>query len=158
MEAIQLSLFSKEKETIPAKKQKKAKLGRYERIQRELEANDCDPYKIFIEVESQSLPKSDYTFVDLFCGAGGMTQGLSEAGFRPVGSVEINPIASATHTKNFPDCHHLCDDIKNLNPQKLGSSVLIVLIFQENAKEVMPVFQNLLNFSNQNHTFLIALI
>src|SRR4028119_1546728 len=39
-----------------------------------------------------------------------------------------------------------------------GSSVLIVLIFQENAKEVMPVFQNLLNFSNQNHTFLIALI
>jgi len=39
-----------------------------------------------------------------------------------------------------------------------GSSVLIVLIFQENAKEVMPVFQNLLNFSNQNHTFVIALI
>jgi hypothetical protein len=44
-------------------------------------------------------------------------------------------------------------------PIKLsGSSILIVLIFQENAKEVMPVFQNLLNFSNQNHTFLIALI
>ena len=40
----------------------------------------------------------------------------------------------------------------------VGSSVLIVLIFQENAKEVMPVFQNLLNFSNQSHTFLIALI
>ena len=39
-----------------------------------------------------------------------------------------------------------------------GSSVLIVLIFQGNAKEVMPVFQNLLNFSNQNHTFLRALI
>jgi|GEM_PF-4314847 hypothetical protein len=43
MEAIQLSLFSNESEPIPAKKQKKAKLGRYERIQRELEANDCDP-------------------------------------------------------------------------------------------------------------------
>ncbi|MGB8689530.1 MAG: DNA cytosine methyltransferase, partial [Microcoleus sp.] len=119
MEAIQLSLFSNESELIPAKKQKKAKLGRYERIQRELEANDCDPYKIFIDIQSQSLPKSDYTFVDLFCGAGGMTQGLLQAGFRPVASVEINPIASATHTKNFPDCHHLCDDIKNLNPQKL---------------------------------------
>ena len=47
---------------------------------------------------------------------------------------------------------------KNRVQPKLGSSVLIVLIFQENAKEVMPVFQNLLNFSNQNHTFLIALI
>lgn len=130
MEAIQLSLFSKEEETIPAKKQKKAKLGRYERIQRELEANDCDPYKIFIDVESQS--KSDYTFVDLFCGAGGMTQGLLQAGFRPVASVEINPIASATHTKNFPDCHHLCDDIKNLNPQnflaEIGSPEVHVVV------------------------------
>ena len=49
--------------------------------------------------------------------------------------------------------------IKRIKRAKLfGSSVLIVLIFQENAKEVMPVFQNLLNFSNQNHTFLIALI
>ena len=123
MEAIQLSLFSNEEELTPAKKQKKAKLGRYERIQRELESNDCDPYKIFIDIESQSLPKSDYKFVDLFCGAGGMTQGLLQAGFRPVASVEINPIASATHTKNFPDCHHLCDDIKNLNPQKLLAEI-----------------------------------
>lgn len=123
MEAIQLSLFSNEEELIPAKKQKKAKLGRYERIQRELEANDCDPYKIFIDIQSQSLPKSDYTFVDLFCGAGGMTQGLLQAGFRPVASVEINPIASATHTKNFPDCHHLCEDINNLNPQKLLAEI-----------------------------------
>ena len=123
MEAIQLSSFSNEEEPIPAKKQKKAKLGRYERIQRELEANDCDPYKIFIDIESQSLLKPDYTFVDLFCGAGGMTQGLLQAGFRPVASVEINPIASATHTKNFPHCHHLCDDIKNLNPQKLLTEI-----------------------------------
>ena len=123
MEAIQLSLFSNESELIPAKKQKKAKLGRYERIQRELEANDCDPYKIFIDIESQSLLKPDYTFVDIFCGAGGMTQGLLQAGFRPVASVEINPIASATHTKNFPHCHHLCDDIKNLNPQKLLTEI-----------------------------------
>ena len=53
MEAIQLSLFSNEEELIPAKKQKKAKLGRYERIQRELEANDCDPYKIFINLVIQ---------------------------------------------------------------------------------------------------------
>ncbi|WP_293354315.1 MULTISPECIES: DNA cytosine methyltransferase [unclassified Microcoleus] len=123
METIQLSLFSNESELTPAKKQKKAKLGRYERIQRELEANECDPYKIFIDIESQLLPQSDYTFVDLFCGAGGMTQGLLQAGFRPVASVEINPIASATHTKNFPDCHHLCDDIKNLNPQKLLAEI-----------------------------------
>jgi len=123
MEAIQLSLFSNKEETIPAKKPKQAKLGRYERIQRELEADDSDPYKIFIDVESQSIPASDYRFVDLFCGAGGMTQGLLQAGLRPVASVEVNPIASATHIKNFPDCHHFCDDIKNLNSQKLLAQI-----------------------------------
>ncbi|MEG4319107.1 MULTISPECIES: DNA cytosine methyltransferase [unclassified Microcoleus] len=123
MEAIQLSLFSNEEQTIPAKKQKQAKLGRYERIQRELEADDSDPYKIFIDIESQSMTASDYRFVDLFCGAGGMTQGLLQAGLRPVASVEVNPVASATHRKNFPDCHHLCDDIKNLNSQKLLAQI-----------------------------------
>ncbi len=123
MEAIQLSLFSNKEETIPAKKPKQAKLGRYERIQRELEADDSDPYKIFIDVESQSIPASNYRFVDLFCGAGGMTQGLLQAGFQPVASVEVNPIASATHIKNFPDCHHFCDDIKNLNSQKLLAQI-----------------------------------
>jgi DNA (cytosine-5)-methyltransferase 1 len=123
MEAIQLSSFSNESETIPPKKQKKAKLGRYERIQRQLEAEDCDPYKIFIDVEFQSLPKSNYTFVDLFCGAGGMTQGLLQAGFQPIASVEINEIASATHRKNFPHCHHVCGDIKDLNSQKLLAEI-----------------------------------
>ena len=123
MEAIQLSLFLNEEKTIPAKKPKQAKLGRYERIQRELEADDSDPYKIFIDVESQSIPASDYRFVDLFCGAGGMTQGLLQAGFQPVASVEVNPIASATHIKNFPDCHHFGDDIKNLNSQNLLSQM-----------------------------------
>ncbi|MCU0542062.1 MAG: hypothetical protein MUE44_07695 [Oscillatoriaceae cyanobacterium Prado104] len=73
MEAIQLSLFSNEAETIPAKKQKKAKLGRYDRIQRQLETDECDRYKIFSDIESQLLPASDYTFVDLFCGAGGIS-------------------------------------------------------------------------------------
>ena len=123
MEAIQLSLFSNEEQTIPAQKQKQAKLGRYERIQRELEPDDSDPYKIFIDVESQSMPASDYRFVDLFCGAGGMTQGLLQAGLIPIASVEVNPIASATHIKNFPDCHHLCDDIKSLNSQKLLAQI-----------------------------------
>ena len=69
------------------------------------------------------MPASYYTFVDLFCGAGGMTQGLLQAGLRPVASVEVNPIASATHIKNFPDCHHFCDDIKNLNSQKLLAQI-----------------------------------
>jgi DNA (cytosine-5)-methyltransferase 1 len=118
MKTTQLSLFSNPEEQNPAKKQKTAKLGRYERIQRELETSDSDPYKLFVDISSLPIPPSNYTFVDLFSGAGGVTQGLVQAGFQPVASVEINPIASATHTKNFPNCHHFCGDIEQFNPIK----------------------------------------
>ncbi|MCL1475450.1 DNA cytosine methyltransferase [Argonema antarcticum] len=99
-------------------KQKKAKLGRYERIQRELELNDRDPYKIFVEVGTLPIPASNYTFVDLFSGAGGITQGLVQAGFQSVASVEVNPMASATYINNFPQCHHFCGSIENFEPKK----------------------------------------
>lgn len=122
MKATQLSFFPNEEHSF-GKKQKKAKLGRYERIQRELEANNCDPHKTFVEVDFQSAPPADYTFVDLFCGAGGITQGLVQAGFQPIVSVEINPIASATHQKNFPQCRHFCGDIANFSAKKLVQQI-----------------------------------
>lgn len=115
MKATQLSLFSSPEEQNSKRKQKTAKLGRYERIQRELETSECDRYKTFIDITSLPTPPSNYTFVDLFSGAGGVTQGLVQAGFKPIASVEINPIASATHVKNFPNCHHFCDDIEQFN-------------------------------------------
>jgi DNA (cytosine-5)-methyltransferase 1 len=112
----QLSLFS-ETEPLPTQKKrcKKPKLGRYERLKRELEETDNDPYKSFVEINEQPLTKQEYTFVDLFCGAGGISQGLVQAGFKPVASVEVNEIASATYTKNFPQCHHFCGDIEEFD-------------------------------------------
>ena len=118
MTATQLSLFSNGEDQNLDRRQKKAKLGRYERLQRELELKNQDPYKIFVEVETPTTPTSTYTFVDLFCGAGGMTQGFHQAGFQPVTSVELNPIASATHTRNFASCHHFCGDIVEFEPKK----------------------------------------
>lgn len=93
------------------KKVKTAKLGRYEQIKRQLH----DPYQIFVDVSSKSQTQSSYKFIDLFCGAGGMTQGLVQSGFQPIASVEISPVASATHRKNFPNSHHFCGDIHEFN-------------------------------------------
>ena len=111
MQGTQISFLPNEDEHNTSKKQKKPKLGRYERIKRELDQNNSDPYKIFTDVSSQTSPLSQYTFVDLFCCAGGITQGLFQAGFTPLASVEISQVASATHKKNFPQCHHFCGDI-----------------------------------------------
>lgn len=118
MTATQLSLFSNGEDQNQDKKQKKARVRRYERLQRELELKNQDPNKIFVKVESPCTPTSTYTFVDLFSGAGGMTQGLAQAGFKPVASVELNPIASATHTRNFPQCYHFCGDIAQFEAKK----------------------------------------
>jgi DNA (cytosine-5)-methyltransferase 1 len=121
MNPIQLSLFSdntNQENQQKVKKTKTPKLGRYDRLQRELEINDSDPYKIFIEVAPAPQTLSHYTFVDLFCGAGGMTQGFVQAGFEALASVEMTPIASATHQKNFPRCQHFCGDIASFDSQK----------------------------------------
>ena len=102
--------------SAPPARQKKAKLGRYERVQRELMDNTDDARKVFMDITAAQKPVSAYRFVDLFCGAGGMTQGFVQAGFCPVASVEINEIASATHRKNFPQCHHYVGDIHDFDP------------------------------------------
>ena len=44
MQGTQISFFPNEDEHNPSQKQKKPKLGRYERIQRELDEHKSDPY------------------------------------------------------------------------------------------------------------------
>lgn len=125
VKAIQLSLFPEEEPPLFPSKPKQPQLGRYQRLKRDLEENDDNPYKIFIDIEETQKPLLNYNFVDLFSGAGGMTQGLVQAKFKPAASVEINPIASETYVRNFPECHHLCGNIADFKPQewlnKIGS-------------------------------------
>jgi DNA (cytosine-5)-methyltransferase 1 len=111
VETKQLSLFP----IVEKAKKKQPKLGRYERIHRQLENENDDPNKIFVSIQENP---EEYNFVDLFSGAGGMSQGFIQAGFKPIIGIEINPIASATYQKNFPQCLHICGDIKDFQPLK----------------------------------------
>lgn len=42
-----------------------------------------------------------YTFVDLFCGAGGLAEGFRQAGFTSVYALDSDPAAAATYQANF---------------------------------------------------------
>lgn len=56
-----------------------------------------------------------FSYVDLFSGAGGMSLGFNEAGFKNVFSVEFNEKIAKTYEMNFPDHKLFVGDIKQLN-------------------------------------------
>lgn len=59
------------------------------------------------------------TVTDLFCGAGGSSTGLVEAGLEVVLAANHWRTAIATHAANHPATEHLCADINNLDMRRL---------------------------------------
>ena len=59
------------------------------------------------------------TALDLFAGAGGATQGLTDAGFRVLAAVEKDADAVATFEANHPRVHVLPQDINRVSPAAL---------------------------------------
>jgi DNA (cytosine-5)-methyltransferase 1 len=59
------------------------------------------------------------TAIDLFCGAGGFSLGLEQAGFDIVAAVDNDRINCQTHKLNFPHCPTVCKDIAHLTAAQL---------------------------------------
>jgi hypothetical protein len=62
--------------------------------------------------------------VDMFCGAGGITTGLTQActelGIRPkVIAINHWNVAIETHKRNHPEATHWCERVDSLDPRKL---------------------------------------
>lgn len=60
-----------------------------------------------------------YTYMDLFAGAGGMSLGFDNAGFKNLLAVEFNKDFAETYKKNFPRHNLIVDDIKNVTEQQI---------------------------------------
>lgn len=67
---------------------------------------------------SENLVKK-YTCIDLFSGAGGLSRGLEEAGFKAVFASDINPIYGETYKKNHPHTHFVDKDIRKLTGKEI---------------------------------------
>lgn len=57
----------------------------------------------------------DILSIDLFCGCGGFTQGLQDAGIKVLAGIDIWPVAIDTYKKNF-DHLALCRDLATFAP------------------------------------------
>lgn len=63
------------------------------------------------------------TAVDLFCGGGGLTVGIKQAGFRVLSAVEIEPHAFSTYKANHPEVNAFKQDIRLISGEDLISDV-----------------------------------
>lgn len=63
------------------------------------------------------------TALDLFAGAGGATQGLSDAGFRVLAAIEQDEDAAATLARNHPNTVVLATDIEEVCPKSFRSDL-----------------------------------
>jgi len=53
-------------------------------------------------ISSSGVRTGRLTAIDLFCGAGGLSQGLADAGFQIVAAADHDPDACTTYRRNFP--------------------------------------------------------
>lgn len=69
--------------------------------------------------------------VDLFCGAGGLSEGFRRAGYRVAAGSDHDPDAVATYTRNFPEATTLCGDVRDaelreqLDEATAGADVIV---------------------------------
>jgi DNA (cytosine-5)-methyltransferase 1 len=66
-------------------------------------------------------PADAPTAIDLFAGAGGLSLGLSAAGFSLRAALEVNAACALTHARNFPASAFITDDIRRVSSAALMS-------------------------------------
>ncbi len=79
--------------------------------------NFCRTYRA--ERQAAAARSEAYTAIDLFCGAGGLSEGFERAGIRTVGAVDSNEVAMKTFWLNHPsvpDENIVTGDLEQFEP------------------------------------------
>jgi len=63
--------------------------------------------------------------VDFFCGGGGMSRGLADAGIKIIGALDSDPTCRETYEANHPHTTFIQRDITEMHPSELESELPI---------------------------------
>ena len=69
------------------------------------------------------MMNNTFTMLDLFAGAGGLSEGLSEAGFHSLFASEIVPVYANTYKLNHPGAKVFTADIRSLDAGEVLSDL-----------------------------------
>lgn len=67
--------------------------------------------------KSNNISKMQYNTLDLFCGCGGMSKGLEDAGLNVIAGIDIWDKAISSYEKNFKH-QGICEDLTKLSPEQ----------------------------------------
>lgn len=109
---------------VPGKSGAKNAVSRYTNLKQQLD-RDAIFNGNWYEVDTlvTQKPEEKILFMDLFSGAGGISVGARMAGLTKIASVEIDPDASNTIRKNFPESIHFETPIENLSEAVLNEKL-----------------------------------
>lgn len=82
------------------------------------------------EIDTSNLPyeNTNWNYIDLFAGGGGLSLGIKQAGFNKLCDVEILPFAHNTLVRNFPEAQHYNGDITEFNPNEYLNNQRVHLV------------------------------
>lgn len=93
--------------------------SRYKKLKESFDSDIFNQNWELIDTIKTKTTKTNYNFVDLFSGAGGISVGARNAGLNKIASIEIDKDASNTIRKNFPDSHHFECPIEEVTEKDL---------------------------------------
>lgn len=76
--------------------------------------------QIVIEEALYKQADDQVTAVDLFCGAGGLTNGLMQAGIHVKAGIDLDETCKYAYEENNPGTTFIADSVSNINPEDIS--------------------------------------